>query len=144
MATIEAASGGKGDDSLTGNEAANRLNGGKGDDALAGGAGRDALKGGGGNDIFFFEGVEDSRDVIMDLAAGDVIDLSAIDAKEGVAGNQMFHLVDDFGGGAGQATLQYKAGKDITLLMLDTDGDAEADYTIQLNGNQTSFTDFVL
>ena len=142
--TIEAAKGGRGNDSLTGNEAANKLNGGKGDDAIAGGAGRDALKGGAGNDVFFFDGAEDSRDAIMDLAAGDVIDLSAIDAKEGVDGNQMFHLVGSFGGGAGQAMLQYKAGKDITLLLLDTDGDAQADISIQLNGDQRGFSDFVL
>ena len=144
MVTIEAARGGKGDDSLTGNEAGNFINGGKGNDALAGGAGRDVLKGGGGADVFFFEGFEDSRDVIGDLMAGDVIDLSAIDAKEGVDGNQMFHFVDHFGGGAGQAMLKYKAEKDITLLLLDTDGDAEADISIQLNGDQRGFTDFVL
>jgi hypothetical protein len=142
--TIEAARGGKGDDSLTGNEANNFIHGGKGVDAIAGGAGRDLLKGGGGNDIFFFDGAENSRDVIADLAAGDVIDLSAIDAKEGVDGNQMFRLVDNFGGGQGQAMLQYKAEKDITLLLLDTDGDREADISIQLNGDHRGFSDFVL
>src|SRR3712207_5596787 len=58
--TIENATGGRGNDRLTGNGAANVLNGGAGDDALAAGkgndglsgkAGRDTLEGGTGRDI---------------------------------------------------------------------------------------------
>ena len=55
---IEDATGGAGDDRLTGNAAGNRLVGGDGDDRLAGLTGRDVLVGGRGADIFVFARVE--------------------------------------------------------------------------------------
>ena len=141
--------GSNGDDTLAGGARADTLEGGEGDDVLTGGRGGDRLSSfGGGADRFVYLDIHDSLaatpDRIMALASGDVIDLSAIDAKQGVDGNQAFHLVNHFGGNAGQAMLQYKAEKDITLLLLDTDGDAEADISIQLNGDQRGFADFVL
>lgn len=54
---IENAVAGAGDDTLFGNQAANRLVGGAGDDVLAGGAGNDVLIGGEGFDIAVFDGV---------------------------------------------------------------------------------------
>lgn len=50
-AVIENATGGRGDDVLTGNAAANRLLGGIGDDTISGGAGNDTLEGGFGADL---------------------------------------------------------------------------------------------
>ena len=47
---VENAYGGDGDDTLTGNDAANELSGGRGDDVLTGNAGDDSLSGGDGND----------------------------------------------------------------------------------------------
>lgn len=54
---IENAVAGVGDDSLTGNQANNRLDGGAGDDVLAGGDGDDELIGGDGVDIAVFNGL---------------------------------------------------------------------------------------
>ncbi|WP_194164628.1 M10 family metallopeptidase [Microvirga thermotolerans] len=48
---IENATGGRGNDTITGNAAANVLKGGAGGDRLAGLGGNDALYGGGGNDV---------------------------------------------------------------------------------------------
>ncbi|MRV71150.1 DUF4214 domain-containing protein [Duganella sp. FT92W] len=48
---IENALGGAGNDAITGNALANRLDGGAGNDTLAGGAGDDVLDGGAGNDV---------------------------------------------------------------------------------------------
>lgn len=72
---IENAVAGAGDDTLIGNQAANRLDGGAGDDVLAGGAGDDVLIGGEGADIAVFDGmfsdflvtfVEDALEVLGD------------------------------------------------------------------------------
>lgn len=54
--TLENAWGGDGNDSLTGNAAANKLFGGRGNDRLNGGAGNDALDGGAGTDTADFNG----------------------------------------------------------------------------------------
>ena len=96
--------------SIAGNSAANSLTGGGGNDVLHGGAGNDVLIGGLGRDIMFGDGGADrfdfdtvteagatagTRDVIslFDLAGGDVIDLSTIDANSSVAGNQAFTFI---------------------------------------------------
>lgn len=118
--TIENAIGGSGADTIFGNEVANvltgnagddilnglagndRLNGGDGADRLIGGDGVDFMSGGAGNDIFIGEinattvsskGGNISLDVILDFAAGDVLDLSGIDANALVDGDQAFTLV---------------------------------------------------
>ncbi|MCE8540238.1 M10 family metallopeptidase C-terminal domain-containing protein [Ruegeria pomeroyi] len=53
--TIENGIGGRGDDQLTGNGVANRLEGGAGNDTLTGGGGDDTLVGGSGTDIAHLE-----------------------------------------------------------------------------------------
>lgn len=53
---IENLLGGAGDDSLTGNEAANRIDGGAGNDTISGGAGSDQLNGGAGQDVAAYAG----------------------------------------------------------------------------------------
>ncbi|MET1111167.1 MAG: M10 family metallopeptidase C-terminal domain-containing protein [Allosphingosinicella sp.] len=90
------------DNVITGNSVANTLSGGAGNDRLIGGDGVDSLIGGAGNDIFVAEinatkvasknGMI-SLDRILDFAAGDVIDLSGIDANTGLAGDQAFTFV---------------------------------------------------
>ncbi len=54
-AWIENATGGSGNDHLTGNIRANRLSGGAGNDILNGGGGKDVLVGGAGRDTFVFK-----------------------------------------------------------------------------------------
>jgi serralysin len=90
------------DNLLTGNALANTLSGGAGNDRLIGGDGVDSLFGGAGNDIFVGE-INASKvagktgpislDRVMDFAAGDVLDLSGIDANTGLAGDQAFTFV---------------------------------------------------
>ncbi|CAO3439761.1 M10 family metallopeptidase C-terminal domain-containing protein [Azospirillum doebereinerae] len=61
--TIENATGGSGDDALTGNDAANLLIGGAGDDTLTGGSGDDTLDGGTGTDTAVFSGNRAGYDI---------------------------------------------------------------------------------
>jgi Ca2+-binding RTX toxin-like protein len=90
------------DNVITGNALANTLSGGAGNDRLVGGDGVDSLIGGLGNDIFVGEinatkvaskSGPISLDRVLDFAAGDILDLSGIDANTGIAGNQAFTFV---------------------------------------------------
>ncbi|MFC4346974.1 reprolysin-like metallopeptidase [Kordiimonas lipolytica] len=99
--TIERALGGLGDDTLTGNDAANLLagnagddsiTGGGGDDTLRGNAGEDTLKGGLGNDALW-------------AGAGD----ASADRMSGGLGN------DTLGGGAGNDLLDGGNGADVVF-----------------------------
>src|SRR5207237_7625368 len=81
--------------------------GGGGDDTLRGAAGNDRLQGGTGADIFVFGAVGESRefswrsdgkkavpDMLTDFTSGtDKIDLSAIDANQGTAGDDAFSFI---------------------------------------------------
>ncbi len=136
--------GGADNDRLLGDLGQDRLNGGDGADTLNGGVRYDLLTGGSGNDTFVFDRVDLVSDRVTDLATGDVVDLSAIDADSTTGGNQAFELVTGFHNEAGEARLNYKAGKNETLLELDMNGDGVADMTITLDGDQRSFTGFVL
>lgn len=73
--TIENASGGSGNDRLTGNAADNILEGNAGNDNLHlwGGGGDDTALGGAGNDNFFFGGTLTSSDVVRGGADSDVL-----------------------------------------------------------------------
>jgi Ca2+-binding RTX toxin-like protein len=70
-AKIENATGGDGNDILTGNDLANTLRGGAGNDTLSGGQGRDFLFGGEGSDSFIFNTrpTSASADRIMDFSS---------------------------------------------------------------------------
>jgi Ca2+-binding RTX toxin-like protein len=82
---IENAIGGAGGDRITGNDAANRLTGGGGADQLAGGKGADS---------FVYMKVGDSSgagsDTVLDFDQFDFIDIEAVDANPGAAGDQDF------------------------------------------------------
>jgi Ca2+-binding RTX toxin-like protein len=166
LISIEDVTGSDGNDYLSGDEGANLLDGGlrrdllegrEGEDHLVGGAsgdtltggmGSDLLDGGSGADTFTFLSVGDSGpdapDLIVKLQAGDLIDLSAIDADESHAGNQAFHLTDTFTHHEGELMLNYDAGADITTVGGDVNGDGSADLVINIIGAHTDFTQFVL
>lgn len=134
---IENASGGDGDDTLIGNSAVNVLDGGNGNDLIIGGSKGDTLTGGLGVDTFKFLKVSDSsvaaHDVITDFAAGDLIDLSAIDAKKGFDKNDSFSFVGDFSA----VTADNANGAlwfDNGMLYGSTDGDFEAEFQLELSG----------
>lgn len=138
-----------GDDRLDGAEGHDLISGGIGHDTLIGGRGQDVMTGGdGGGDTFIFNRLDDSKttamDVITDLQASDTLNLSAIDADTGTAGNQAFTLVGAFDGHAGQATFLFDAGSNQTLLSLDVDGDGTADFRLAASGDHTGFAGFVL
>ncbi len=134
--TIENAIGGSARDLLWGNQVANRLegrggndvlNGFEGNDTLIGGTGNDVLTGGTGNDTFVFDALE-IGDQITDFGRGDKIDLRAIDANAGSAGDQAFVFLGAaaFTNVAGQ--LRYSGG----LLSGDVNGDGIADFAVTL------------
>lgn len=136
---IENATGGGGDDVLTGNRAANTLEGGAGDDQLrglggadelqggtdddllVGGAGGDVLLGGAGADVFVFSRVAASSfanpDTIVGWDALDRIDLSGFD--DVVAGG--LTLVDraDATGAVGEVWVEQNFGVTQVFGILD-------------------------
>ena len=138
-----------GSDVLKGMASNDRLDGGAGNDILCGGLGKDTLLGGGGNDIFDFNNANESglsattRDVIGTFTRGqDRIDLAGIDANTAGAGNNAFTKIIAAGAtftAAGQ--LRVNAG----IIYGNTDADAAAEFSIQLNGiSALSLADFIL
>lgn len=138
---------------LTGGAGRDRLLGGDGNDKLIGGSERDVMTGGAGIDRFVYLSAGDtgttfnSRDAITDFrqADHDRIDLNAIDANAGAAGNQAFRFLGDaaFSGHAGELRAAF-SGSD-TLIEGDVSGDGKADFQITLIGHVTlASTDFLL
>lgn len=144
---------------LTGNAGANLLdglagadvlNGGGGNDRLIGGEGRDQVSGGAGADRFVFGNALHSTatafDSIRDFVRGtDKIDLSALDAKAGVAGQQDFSFIGSaaFSANAtGQLRFVASGGK--VMLLGSTDADATAEFAVEIVGLSTlTSSDFV-
>ncbi|MCW1382529.1 choice-of-anchor L domain-containing protein [Novosphingobium sp. KCTC 2891] len=151
LTSIENLIGGSGNDVLTGNTAANRIDGGAGADSidggsgndallggagadtLVGGAGADSLTGGAGADLFVFKATSESgvtaNDAILDFSRtdGDRIDLRLIDAVAGGKDNA-FAFVSAFTHVAGQ--LAASVSGDHYLVQGDLNGDAVADFAI--------------
>jgi Ca2+-binding RTX toxin-like protein len=151
--------GGEGDDSgsvnsggtyykagLYGGDGDDALYGGGGDDELTGGLGQDDMYGGTGADTFFFSSIDEigkgsTADLIGDFVRkqDDVIDLSAIDAKEGKNGNQKFKYIgDDKFTKEGQ--ISFKNGK----VKFNTDDDKGAEAVLFVNTHKMVADDFVL
>lgn len=137
-----------GDDSLTGGAGKDLLDGGSGNDTLASGVGADTLAGGTGNDRFVFNtaaeaGLGAARDVVKDFAAGDLVDLRAIDADGFTFNDQAFTFIGSAAFSSANATgqLRYAAG----VLYGSTDADAQAEFEIAF-ANKPSLTvsDFLL
>ncbi|MGK9164643.1 hypothetical protein KXR53_00010 [Inquilinus limosus] len=139
---FEILSGSQGNDFLTGNAFANTLQGWNGNDVLEGGIGKDVLTGGAGTDRFVFTRISDSlyganADRITDFihAQGDKIDLSAIDADTGTAGDQAFTFI-------GTGLYTHQAGElrfaftspTTTTIAGDINGDGVSDFHIQITG----------
>jgi serralysin len=126
---------------------------------LIGRDGDDILIGGLGNDMFVIEQDDSGSganalpvDVIADWNAGDIIDLSGIDANLNVAGDQAFTMTNKANPGIGQVTMRtfgnlnaaekalgfdidtpdgYTTGK-ITVLLGENDGTSGADFAVVL------------
>ncbi len=138
-------------DSLGGSAGNDNLDGGDGNDFLYGGTGKDWLEGGADGDTFAFISTKESgvgatkRDVIIDFdqSESDVILLSPIDAATNIPGDQEFHLVGNGGLDAftpvgiphlaGELRYKYVGGS--TIVEGDVNGDAKADFQIELKGH---------
>ena len=154
LVSIELVLAGHGNDTITGakGDAAERFHGGSGNDVLIGGGGSDQLTGNAGADIFLYRATGESTQAAMDhirdfsQIQGDRIDLSAIDARSDIAGNQTFTFIGatTFSGTAGELRTVVD-GADIGI-MVDIDGDRDADMHILLTGFTGSLAaaDFVL
>jgi Ca2+-binding RTX toxin-like protein len=87
---------------IIGNAGANEINGGGSGDQIIGGRGVDTLIGGTGGDVFTWRATNETgteanfADVIVDFdfAAGDLIDLSDIDANVVDGGDQQFEFIE--------------------------------------------------
>ncbi len=125
-----------GKDSLFGGNGNDDLYGGTNNDKLIGGRGNDLLFGESGADHFIFTSILDSvvgsdRDVIKDFqksVAGEVIDLSGIDAQVSNAGNNAFDYIGSSAFSGTEGELQFKNG----ILRGDIDGDKTADFEIRV------------
>lgn len=138
-----------GNDMLYGESGRDLVDGGAGNDRLSGGPGADRLLGGSGNDRFVFTSAADSapstvrRDIIADFAAGDRIDLSALDATPAV-GDQAFRFV---GGSPARngGDLGIEAVRDGFLVRGNTDSDQQAEFELMVQGaRQPVAADFIL
>jgi Ca2+-binding RTX toxin-like protein len=122
-----------GDDWLSGDGGSDILRGQSGNDILRGGGSRDTLIGGTGFDTFRIVSAAESPVAQSDVikrgdgasafagagrAAGDIIDLTRIDANTDAAGDQDFVL-----GGSGKGRLSLVDAGSRTLVLGNTDGD---------------------
>ena len=132
-----------GNDILLGGAGNDILFGDDGNDILVGGKGSDRMTGGAGRDIFRFTDfdVDNSRDHILDFTNRvDIIDLSGIDANMNTVQDDAFVRIGKakFSGNAGE--LRLVSG----ILYGDTDGDALADFSIQIYGTSHVFAQDIL
>jgi Ca2+-binding RTX toxin-like protein len=135
---------------IDGGAGADTLLGGQGNDTLIGGAGKDLMTGGGGLDHMRLTSLADSgvafasRDVINTFAHGDKIDLSAIDARTNVAGDQAFTFIGAaaFSGVAGQLRFSMTnisvTGVKAYTVFGDVNGDSAADFSLQIYTSPTA------
>ncbi len=124
-----------------------------GKDRIIGGTGSDFMTGGTGADVFVFDKASETgkstttRDKISDFKhLSDDINLSSIDASSKNAGNNAFAWIGGqaFHKKAGELHFKF-AGSNTTIVEGDINGDAKADFQIELIGRLTlSASDFIL
>ncbi|HEY2875736.1 MAG TPA: peroxidase family protein [Reyranella sp.] len=126
-----------GNDTIWGIE---NVNTGSGNDAIVASNAVNVMDGGAGNDTFrFLSTAAADGDTILLFEPGDRIDLSGIDADIGTTGNQAFTLVTGASlTGAGQLAVSFesRADGDFTIVQGNVDGNAGADFTIEIAGHQ--------
>jgi len=140
--------GNEGDDFLDGGNGIDTITGGTGKDSIIGGVGKDKLTGGAGQDKFIYNSVADSgvgsslRDTITDFKGStdkDFIDLSAIDAFTGTAGNQAFVFIGSNAFTGTRGEVRFSGG----ILQMNTGTDKIADMEIALTGVTSFSKDFL-
>ena len=148
LVSIENVIGSAYDDKLIGDQGSNVLSGGGGNDTINGGGGADVMSGGTGSDVFVFKKSAEitsaaGSDAILDLGAGDLIDLSALDAIAGTSANEAFTFVGEaaFSGTAGELRVQTGTGGTSTV-MGDANGDGIADFQLSVTHAGTLTVDY--
>ncbi len=140
--------------SIFGEAGNDTLKGGSHKEVLVGGLDKDTLIGGGGGDKFVFNDAVESavganRDTITDFDhfQHDKIDLQVIDADTITGSNQAFHFIGakGFHHRAGELQVKYNAARDVGIVSGDLNGDAKADFQIEVHSESALLkTDFVL
>jgi Ca2+-binding RTX toxin-like protein len=135
--------GGGGDDFIAGDD---------GDNRLAGGDGYDTLTGGGGADTFAFDDEPTPDDIKQfdqvrgfSSAEGDRLDLTALAAQSENATPGVLAFIgrEAFSGAGGE--VRYERNGGTTIVLVDLDGDRDADQPIELAGRmELSEGDFIL
>ena len=125
--------------SLSGNALANTVTGALGNDWLYGNLGNDVLNGGAGADVFVFTSLGDAApaglDRVMDFVQGvDRIDLSALDANAGMAGDQAFSFsaAKPFFTSAGDLWVESTLAG--AMVKGDVNGDGVEDFRLLVSG----------
>ena len=140
-----------GNDLLIGTNGNDKINGLAGNDTLVGGLGVDNLTGGLDADVFKFNASNETgitaktRDVITDFkhSEGDKIDLSGIDAKSTILGDQAFVFIASkfFSGVAGEVRFDSKTA----ILYGNVNSDKTPDFAIAMTGvKNLVIDDFIL
>lgn len=138
--------GGDGNDQLNGGGGVDRISGGNGNDQILGGMGQDTLTGGEGEDVFVFKSAQESgpganqSDIITDFTQGeDLIDIT------GMIDFGVTSFVQEFSG-SGVAEVRAQSLDDgNSLVLIDVDGDGQADSAIRVLGvNTIDVNDFLL
>ncbi|NBZ86012.1 M10 family metallopeptidase C-terminal domain-containing protein [Stagnihabitans tardus] len=124
-------SGGSGNNQIEGGLGRDTISSGGGSDTITGGAGADLLMAGSGADVFVYEAASDSTRAAQDRIryfndAADVIDFTALSDRLHISDTMGFH------GEAGEIVLRQQAKK--LFVLLDIDGNGQADLTLQLGG----------
>ena len=135
--SIENATGGQGNDTITGNGDANLIDGLTGNDTLLGGGGNDTLRGGDGNDVVIGGAGADAiqggagvdRASYSDQTADLIVNLNGGAASGGDATGDVYNSVENLTGGSGNDT--FIGNADANLL----DGQAGNDTLTGNGGN---------
>lgn len=120
--------GGPGNDLLRGGPGADRMLGGPGNDVLVGGPGGDVMQGGAGRDMFRFFGAMDSPRLAADLITDfrpneDLLDLRAMNLTYAGSGAHQ-----------GQRSVRWDHVGQQTHVLIDVNGDGQADMLIRMTG----------
>ena len=125
-----------GNDTIWGIE---NVNTGSGNDTITASNAVNVMNGGAGNDTFKFTSTTAADgDTIVSFEPGDRIDLTAIDANTGTAATRAsrWSPVRPPRRGNSAVTYETRADGDFTVVQGNIDGNADADFTIEIAGHQ--------